>query len=330
MSAPTEHTTTQATRLDEWRDKLLGASSETLKERPERAKSWQKAYVENKLKSRMDKAQTLHDEAVQRSSARAEEALHRAKTSSERKHEEDLVREQKRAQEDSEWQRKKNALLRGIAQSQDTAKRERAEKERRWQLEQELLAARLEDEQARLKKEHQEQDEQLRQQEKELKAQQQAQHEQEQATRARRKANERVRTEESEAQQARWQRQREQEMRDKQARLHETLSQYRETIHKGHESAEVQLDHEWAALESHAESGKPLRLGDIRVPSESQLRRQMRDKKAFQANALRWHPDKFMQRFGQQIVEGDREEALRTVTTVFQVIQRMRKEKAID
>ena len=54
--------------------------------------------------------------------------------------------------------------------------------------------------------------------------------------------------------------------------------------------------------------------------------RQIRDKKAYQTNALRWHPDKFLQRFGSKIKDQERDEVLKQVTEVFQALQKMKKD----
>lgn len=43
-------------------------------------------------------------------------------------------------------------------------------------------------------------------------------------------------------------------------------------------------------------------------------------KKLFRSLALRWHPDKFLQRFGGSIVEGEREVVMAKVTETFQLI----------
>jgi len=49
------------------------------------------------------------------------------------------------------------------------------------------------------------------------------------------------------------------------------------------------------------------------------------DKKSFQKLAMRWHPDKFMQKFGQRLAEKDKEKILLKVKEVFQLINSQRK-----
>ena len=49
------------------------------------------------------------------------------------------------------------------------------------------------------------------------------------------------------------------------------------------------------------------------------------DKKNFQKLAMRWHPDKFLQRYGNRLAAEDKERILVKVKEVFQAINALRK-----
>ena len=44
-------------------------------------------------------------------------------------------------------------------------------------------------------------------------------------------------------------------------------------------------------------------------------------KKAYHTAAMRWHPDKFTQRFGSRLTEKDREQVLERVKGIYQSLQ---------
>ena len=87
----------------------------------------------------------------------------------------------------------------------------------------------------------------------------------------------------------------------------------------------------WAGFEADVEGGLivEIRLSDIPFPPKDNpllLPKRGEDatsaerKQAFRAASLRWHPDKFVQRFGDALHDGDREEILERVTATFQLV----------
>lgn len=176
----------------------------------------------------------------------------------------------------------------------------------------------------RIKKEHEGAESELRKKQAE-REQQRLRQEQDRATEARhRKMNQDAENEERASRERRFQEDQAREATEHAKKIHETLSSYRSSL-KTTAVYEAKLDEEWATMEAQAKKGS-LSLKDIPFPVESLLRRQLRDKKSFQTNALRWHPDKFTQKFGTALKEDEKEEVIKNVTEVFQIIQRLRKD----
>jgi len=283
--------------------------------------SWQSGFKETKLKEKISRFQEIKQETTDRSSARATESVKHAQQSSQRVDHEDELRKQRRAQEDAEWERKRNALKSHLNQTQQQQKAEREQKNKLWEAHQQDLDHRLRSERDRIHQEAERAESKLREQH-EVKEQKRLREE------ARRDAENRQRKAQADAElnqrkqrEEQWKHVDNKEMEDKKARIQATLSQYRTTVKQ---NREVSLDELWAQLEQKAKQGK-ITMSDIPFPSEKTVRIQIRDKKAFQTNALRWHPDKFIQKFGTLLGDSEREEVLKQVTEVFQVIQKCSK-----
>lgn len=86
------------------------------------------------------------------------------------------------------------------------------------------------------------------------------------------------------------------------------------------------LESKWTQLEETAKSQRKIGLRDVSFPLLSMLRQQVYDKKVYQTQVLRWHPDKFLQRFGTCLQESERDEVVKRVTEVFQILQKLRKD----
>jgi len=193
-----------------------------------------------------------------------------------------------------------------------------------WDQHQRELDLKLQRERERIKKEHEGSEQELRMKHAE-REQQRLRQEAVRATEARhRKMNQDAEKEERTARERRFQEEQAREASAQARKVHETLSSYRSSL-KTTAANEAKLDEEWALIENKSKSGS-LALKDIPFPPESMLRRQLRDKKSFQTNALRWHPDKFTQKYGGILLDSEKEEVLKNVTEVFQIIQRLRKD----
>ena len=198
------------------------------------------------------------------------------------------------------------------------AKVAREKKQRAWQDHQRELDRRLQAERSRIKSEHAEAEEELRVQQ----AKREAERARMEAQRAKEASARNERDEadrkQREAREAHFRAARAKEAEAKAAEIKATISSYRSNLNSIR-LEDNSLNEEWAMLEIKAMDGA-LRLHDIPFPSESTLRRQIKDKKTLKTNSLRWHPDKFTQKFGTQLFPAEREAVLQQVTKVFQII----------
>lgn len=88
----------------------------------------------------------------------------------------------------------------------------------------------------------------------------------------------------------------------------------------------------WAVFEADVEEGTiaEIRLAQIPfppkdnalllLPNRGQGATDAERKQAFRAASLRWHPDKFTQRFGGRLNDAERGEILERVTATFQLV----------
>jgi len=80
-------------------------------------------------------------------------------------------------------------------------------------------------------------------------------------------------------------------------------------------------DKSWESFERKAASCAAIRLGDIPLPNASGCL----DDEIFKRWAKRWHPDKFMQKFGNKLAAADKEAIEEAVKGVFQDLSAARK-----
>jgi NF-kappa-B inhibitor-like protein 1 len=87
----------------------------------------------------------------------------------------------------------------------------------------------------------------------------------------------------------------------------------------------------WAGFEADVDDGSiaAIRLSDIPfpprdnvllLPNRGQDATVSERKQAFRAASLRWHPDKFVQKYGPRLHDTDRDEILERVTATFQLV----------
>ena len=81
-------------------------------------------------------------------------------------------------------------------------------------------------------------------------------------------------------------------------------------------------DSRWLDFESLTSSNITMR--DIPFPDANSKRYSNCDKKVFQKLAMRWHPDKFLQRFGNRLGDRDKDRVMLKVKEVFQAISSKR------
>jgi hypothetical protein len=213
---------------------------------------------------------------------------------------------------------KRSALLNGIQSTQTQAKADRERKQRSWQEHQKELDRRLHAERSRIKSEHSGAEEELRIRQARREAERATMEAQRVKASSARKASDEVDKRNREAREARFKEERAKEAEEKAAHIKATISGYRANLNSVR-LTDNSLNEEWAALEIRAMDGA-LRLHDIPFPSEGALRRQIKDKKTFKSNSLRWHPDKFTQKFGSQLFPAEKGQVLQEVTKVFQII----------
>ena len=81
-------------------------------------------------------------------------------------------------------------------------------------------------------------------------------------------------------------------------------------------------ENDWASFER--TTPRLVRMRDVPFPEETVLRAMAQElgggKKAYQTLAMRWHPDKFAQKFGSAIDEKERDAIYDKVKSVFQAI----------
>jgi len=78
-----------------------------------------------------------------------------------------------------------------------------------------------------------------------------------------------------------------------------------------------------------------VRLQDVPFPRDAKFvwRHQLNEderKSAFKQLAMRWHPDKFTQKFGPRLCPGERQPILHRVNEVFQAVQAAFKGPALN
>ena len=96
------------------------------------------------------------------------------------------------------------------------------------------------------------------------------------------------------------------------------LEKLKRSAGRGRFDAELE-SRRWSDFQRLAESKGELGLDDIPIPEGSGLVCTM-DQKDFREMAKRYHPDKFMQKYGRKLKEDDAEAILETVVAVFQRI----------
>ena len=86
---------------------------------------------------------------------------------------------------------------------------------------------------------------------------------------------------------------------------------------------QMAVDHaQWMAFEDACFSGLPVGITEVPFPDKGVLikRCKSRDKESIKAMMLRWHPDKFQQKYASCIAEGDLAQVMERVKETFQII----------
>ena len=90
-------------------------------------------------------------------------------------------------------------------------------------------------------------------------------------------------------------------------------------------------ENEWVGFEADVDDGTVAEIGLSDIPSppkdnvlllanRGQGATAAERKQAFRAASLRWHPDKFVQRFGARLQDTERDDILEKVTATFQLV----------